>query len=197
MQLRATKLSRRVLGNMKEVDITLKKTKNKGTGLFTTRDIKKGEHLFHVDLRGLDRYTVEEIDALSKSNPYIDGDHSNYVGWGKYVIEDTMPSYMNHSCDPNCIYKMRSIAVYDVYAIRNIKKDEELTHDYGATAIDQLQGYFYWEDECFCGSDNCRKVIHGNFFKLPRDWQRKYYPNLPPSIKHKYREHFKELMRGC
>ena len=175
-------------------DFILKKTKKKGTGLFTLKDIKNGAHLFHVDLRGLERYTVEEIEALSKSNPDIDGDHSNYVGWSKYVIEDTLPSYMNHSCDPNCIYKMQSIAVYDVCAIRSIKKDEELTHDYGATAIDQLQGFYYWEDKCYCGGKNCRNIIHGDFFRLPKSWQKKHYRNLPPSIKRKYREYFKKLL---
>lgn len=43
---------------------------------------------------------------------------------------------MNHSCDPNCYFKMRSIAVYDVYAFRDIRQGEELTHDYTATSVD-------------------------------------------------------------
>ena len=179
---------------MKEKDLTLTNTKKKGTGLFTKKGIKKGELLLQVDMSKMPRYTIEEIRELCEKDPEINGDHSNYVGHGKYVVEDTLASYMNHSCDPNTIYKMHSIAVYDVIAIRDIQAGEELTHDYGATAIDQLQGYFYWEDKCFCGSDNCRKIIHGDFFKLPKDWQRKHYPNLPPSIKRKYREYFRELM---
>ena len=92
---------------MKE-DFILKKTKKKGTGLFTARHIEKGDVLFRIDMSGIPRYTVAEIDALAKANPTVNGDHSNYVGHGKYVIEETLPSYMNHSCDPNTIYKMHS-----------------------------------------------------------------------------------------
>ena len=39
---------------------------------------------------------------------------------------------MNHSCDPNTIVKHKSISIKDVYAFRDIKKGEELTHDYAA-----------------------------------------------------------------
>jgi len=179
--------------NKEENDFIIKETKDRGKGLFTSRDINTGELLFHVDMRKMPRYTVEEIDALAKSNSDINGDHSHYVGRGKYVIENSMPAYINHSCDSNCICKMHSIAVYDIIAARDILAGEELTHDYGAASMDQLLGYFYWEDECHCGSKNCRGIIHGDFFKLPESFQKKHYPNLPPYIKQKYRKYFRKL----
>jgi hypothetical protein len=161
----------------------LKPTSGTGHGVFAARSIKQGELIFHIDLRSLVKMTPAEIDA----HPELDGDHSDYVGRGKYVVDDSPASYMNHSCDPNCYYKMRSIAVKDVYALRDIEEGEELTHDYAATSVDQFAGKGFWVLECRCGSENCRGRVTGDFFDLPAELQRRYYPNLPPSIRRKYR----------
>lgn len=177
-------------GTMK--DYVIKKTKNKGLGVFALRDFKKGEHIFHEDLSRLKSYTLKGIEE----HPELDGDHSDYVGHGRYVISHSQASYMNHSCDPNCYVKMRTIAVKDLYAMRNIKKGEELTHDYTATSVDQFAGKGFWEMKCECGSENCRGTVDGDFFKLPESLQKKYYPNLPPSIKKKYRDSFMKLFEG-
>ncbi|MDO9537695.1 MAG: SET domain-containing protein-lysine N-methyltransferase [Thermoplasmata archaeon] len=166
-------------------------TKGKGRGLFTSSGLKKGEILFHVDLRGLKTYTLKEID----SNKELDGDRAHYVGRGKYVIEDNLPAFMNHSCDPNCYCLKSGIGIYDVVAFRDIKAGEELTHDYAASSINQLEGLFYFEEECHCGSPDCRNIVHGDFFRLPEDWQRRFYPYLPPSIKRKYRDRFVNLLK--
>jgi len=173
----------------------LKETSEKGFGVFAAKDIKQGEHIFHVDLTGLPRYTWTELERIVEENPELDGDHANYVGRGQYVIEDTPASYMNHSCDPNCYFKMKSIAVYDVYALRDIAGGEELTHDYTATAVDQFDGQVTWALECHCGCENCRGKVTGDFFRLPEEWQATYYPYLPPSIKRKYRDRLRHLDR--
>ena len=168
---------------------TLKKIGDKGAGVFATRDIKQGEHIFYKDLTKLKRYTVQEID----DNPDLDGDHADYVGNGKYVIDDSPFSYMNHSCEPSCYCKMSSIAIKDIYALRDIKAGEELTHDYAATAVDQFAGNGFWVLDCKCGSENCRGKVTGDFFDLPPELQRKYYSNLAPSIRRKYRTRFQHL----
>lgn len=172
-------------------DHIIKKTKKKGLGVFTLRDIKKGEHIFHIDLTKLRRYTVKEIDE----DPKLNGDHSDYVGHGKYVVDHSPGSYINHSCSPNCYVKMITIPVKDVYALRDIKKGEELTFDYTATSVDQFAGKGFWKDRCFCDSKNCRKIYDGDFFKMPKNWQRRYYSNLAPSIKRKYKNRFDKLLK--
>ena len=35
----------------------MQQTLDKGLGLFAARDIRQGEHIFHIDLRELKRYT--------------------------------------------------------------------------------------------------------------------------------------------
>ncbi len=165
-------------------------TPGKGNGIFASRDIKKGELLFHIDLTLFDRYSLADLERFLAKHPELDGDHTNYAGHGKYVLEDTPASFMNHSCDPNCVFKMRSISVYDVLAYRNIKEGEELTHDYTACSVDQYAGHATWVLECRCGSENCRGQVRGDFFEMPEEWQSRYYPYLPPSIRRKYKDWF-------
>ncbi len=174
---------------------TLRETSEKGLGVFAARDIKQGERILHVDLHGFQTYTLAELEHAVEQNPELDGDHVNYVGRGRYVIDNTPASYMNHSCNPNCCFQMESIAVYDVLALRDIAKGEELSHDYTANAIDQFAGQGFWTLECRCGSKDCRGKVTGDFFEMPEDWQARYYPYLPPSIKRKYSGRFRHLKK--
>ena len=102
---------------------------------------------------------------------------------------------MNHSCDPTCYYHMRSIAVKNVYALRDLAAGDELTHDYAATGVDQFAGRSTWVLACQCGTPNCRGQVTADFFTLPIDRQRRYYPYLAPSIKRKYRGLFASLLQ--
>ena len=54
---------------------------------------------------------------------------------------------------------MKTIAIKDVYALRNIQKEGELTHDYTATSVGQFAGKGFCEQEFKCGSKNCRKIL--------------------------------------
>lgn len=177
------------------VNCTLSETSEKGYGVFAARAIKQGEHIFHIDLTALEKYTLADLERAVEEDPELDGDHANYVGRGKYVIEDTPASYMNHSCDPNCCFRMKPIAVYDVCALRDIAEGEELTHDYTANSVDQFAGQGFWGLECQCGSKNCRGKVTGGFFEMSEEWQAKYYPCLPPSIKRKYKDRFQQLKK--
>ncbi|RTL59852.1 MAG: SET domain-containing protein [Sphingobacteriales bacterium] len=59
--------------------------------------------------------------------------------------------FINHSCDPN-VYMRRAYQKVEYYALRNIKKGEELTCDYGET---HHEGTL----PCKCGAMNCRGFI--------------------------------------
>ena len=68
--------------------------------------------------------------------------------------------------------------VRDVFltAMRDIKKDEEITFDYSVITADN------WTLECKCGSPRCRKVI-GNYIDLSNELKRKYDKYTPEWIK--------------
>jgi len=59
--------------------------------------------------------------------------------------------FINHSCDPN-VFMRRAYQKVEYYALRTIKKGEELTCDYGET---HHEGTL----PCKCGAKNCRKYI--------------------------------------
>ncbi len=59
--------------------------------------------------------------------------------------------HINHSCNPNT-YMRRAYQKVEFYTLRSIKKDEELTCDYGETHHDGKL-------PCRCGAANCRGFI--------------------------------------
>ena len=164
----------------------IKKSVIKGKSLFTNKNIKKGEKIFHLNLNRLRRYSLEEIKKIKKINK----EHLDYVNDGKYVVDYSPASYINHSCNPNCYVKIINNYERDVFTLRNIVKGEELTHDYTATSIDQF-GNGFWKFKCNCKSKDCRKIIHGDFLKMPKNWQIKFYKYLPSYIKQKYKDRFR------
>ena len=56
---------------------------------------------------------------------------------------------INHSCDPNCEVFGTGLKVW-VYAIRDIKKGEELSYDYGFGFDKDFKDF-----PCKCGSKKC------------------------------------------
>jgi uncharacterized protein len=169
----------------------IQSTPDKGMGVFAARPIRTGELIFRIDLRGRPQYALRELAALSPWG----NDHSDYVGRGRYAVDDSPASYMNHSCEPSCYYHMRSIAVKDVYAARDLAAGDELTHDYAATGVDQFASQSTWVLACHCGSAMCRGRVTGDFFAMPADWQHRHYVHLAPSIKRKYRDRLRGLLQ--
>ncbi len=59
--------------------------------------------------------------------------------------------FINHSCGPNTFMRVLKDRV-EFYALKNIKKGEELSCDYGETHHDGKL-------PCRCGAENCRGFI--------------------------------------
>jgi len=83
--------------------------------------------------------------------------------------------FVNHSCNPNTYHKEKK----DI-AIRNIKKGEEITSDYSVNGINN------WKIKCLCKSKNCRKIVYGDFFKLPKKIQKQKRKYLEKWFKEKF-----------
>lgn len=128
-----------------------------GMGLFARRDIKKGEAVFimkgHLITRHLD--PQEYVNAVGiKKDIWI---------YPAYPFE-----YINHSCNPNLGMK----GTVTFVALRDIKKDEELTFDYSISEDSE------WSMQCFCPEDSCRNVIRGIKY-LPEPVFNRYLPYIP------------------
>jgi hypothetical protein len=130
------------------------KTKDKGKGLFAKRDIKKGELIF-VRKKGK---VYDEKDMISSG---LREDHFMQIGKNKFMHILPPGCYGNHSCDPNC-----GIKEDKTFALKDIKKDEEITVDYDTFEYD-------WKMWCKCGSKNCRKILRGYKY-LSKELRKKY-----------------------
>lgn len=136
-----------------------------GFGIFATRDIAKDEII--IEFKG-PRIKIPDMTGI----PREVWDHLLNVGVDEYVIAREPAVRTNHSCEPN------AGIVRDVFlaAMRDIKKDEEITFDYSTITADN------WTLECRCGSPRCRKII-GNYADLPDELKKKYEKYTPDWIK--------------
>ncbi len=91
------------------------------------------------------------------------------LGPSQNETEPEETDFFNHSCEPNSGFKGQMFLV----AMRDIKKNEEITFDYAMVVSESIGSDIVFEMECRCGSSNCRKKITENDWKLP-EIQKKY-----------------------
>jgi len=151
--------------------IEVRDSEIQGKGVFTTRDFSVGERIYEYP-QGR-RIKRKEIGTLTEEEQ----EHLDVIDADTYELMQAPGSYVNHSCDPNMIEKGRI-----GYALKPIKKGEELTADYRVRAYDD------WQIKCNCGSKNCQGVIVGNFFSMPLDLQKKYLSYAPDFIQEEFKK---------
>ena len=120
----------------------------KGRGLYATKDIKEGTKIIDYLGKLITKKQTAESDKYDNSKPIylftinkrydLDGDFS----WNTARL-------INHSCNNNCDYDGKGLKIW-VKAIRNIKKGEEITCDYGFGYDED-----YKQFPCKCKSKNC------------------------------------------
>lgn len=123
--------------------IKTKKSKIEGRGVFAMKDLKKSEKVYSFK-KGKVINESQIQDVSQKDKRYLDK-----ISDDEFEIIKPPARYVNHSCNPNVIEKERT-----AYALRNIKKGEEITIDYNKIA--HLEKPF----KCHCGSKNCRKFVY-------------------------------------
>ena len=126
----------------------VRRSKIDNLGLYAARDIKKGSKIIEYKGKVITRREAEE-------NPKYDNDKAIYLFNlnKRYDLDGDFKfntaRLINHSCNPNCEVFGTGLKVW-VYAIRDIKKGEELTYDYGF-GFDEG----YKDFPCKCRSKNC------------------------------------------
>lgn len=110
----------------------IKKSKIHENGVFASQDIKAGTCFYEIPM-----------DITSK-RPKPDWAR---IG-DKYVGDDKLLNFLNHSCDPNAEIVLTPKPC--LKAISDIKKDEEITCDYNKT---EINGKRY---SCNCQNKKCR-----------------------------------------
>ena len=134
---------------------TKKNSRIHASGLFARSNIETGSRI--IEYRGLkitksqsDKIADVHIEANKKEgnvgSVYIFTLNDRYDINGK--VSWNLAKYINHSCDPNCETDIVRGKIW-ISAIKDIKKGEELSYDYG-------YDMHYFEDHpCRCGSKDC------------------------------------------
>ncbi|MEK6906880.1 MAG: SET domain-containing protein [Nanoarchaeota archaeon] len=120
------------------MDILIKKSKINGKGIFANKDFKKGEVIIKWNPSEL---TEDKVNKSTKK--YL------IKIKGKIFLMSSPERYMNHSCEPNAYEDTNN---FQDIALRNIKKGEEITVDYGKNNYGDKM-------KCNCKSKDCRKYI--------------------------------------
>ncbi len=137
--------------------VELRKSSEKGEGVFTTVLFKTGE----IVIVGIIEKTLDKNHS-----------HASQIAENEYVFHSGLISKVNHSCDPNCGIQVNETGAHNFVAIRNIGIGEEITFDYAM----RNYGVDYFPNDCLCGSKMCRGKITG--WKDLSDEQKKKYHNF-------------------
>ena len=124
-----------------------------GMGLFAARDLEAGEKL--IEYKGVRCAKGEQPDlgedGVTKFLRFSDGTGIDGTGWAALA---------NHGCDPNC--ELAEEEGHDpprawLYALRDVKKGEELVWDYRLDVSSHAEAFADWA--CACGSGQCRGTM--------------------------------------
>ena len=133
---------------MKLYNIKKSKIDNKGRGLYAAKDIKEGSKIIDYKGKIITNKQVDESKKFDNSKPiYLFTLNKKYTMDGDYPFNTA--GLINHSCNNNCDYEGKGLKIW-VTTIRNIKKGEEFTADYGFGFDED-----YKQFPCKCSSNNC------------------------------------------
>ena len=149
--------------------LEIRDTHKYGKGVFAADNIKANETLivmggYIIDIEGennLDRFQIDKPIEISEEFSFCPMKPSDM---------DMMPQhYVNHSCNPNTGFS----GSHSMVAMRDIQKEEEVLYDYAMIIASNPDSVNYFEMDCSCLSDNCRKKIDEHGWEKP-ELQKKY-----------------------
>ena len=130
----------------------IKKSKIDNNGLYANQNIKKGTKIIQYKGKII---SVKQSEVSSKFDNgkaiYLFNINKKYDLDGDFKFNTAR--LINHSCDPNCEVFGSGLKIW-VYAMKNIKKGEELSYDYGFSYDDDYKDY-----PCRCGAKSCAGYI--------------------------------------
>tara|TARA_B100000427_G_scaffold239_1_gene234 strand:- start:10105 stop:10581 length:477 start_codon:yes stop_codon:yes gene_type:complete len=119
-----------------------------GRGLYAAKNIKNGTKIINYVGKIITKKQTEKSNKFDNKKPiYLFNLNNKYDLDGK--VSWNTARLINHSCSNNCDYEGKGLKLW-VTAIKDIKKGEELTCDYGFGYDED-----YKQFPCKCGSRNC------------------------------------------
>uniref|UniRef100_A0ACD5ZEQ0 Uncharacterized protein n=1 Tax=Avena sativa TaxID=4498 RepID=A0ACD5ZEQ0_AVESA len=134
----------------------------KGYGLELQEEVSEGRFLIE--------YVGEVLDIMayeSRQRYYASKGQKHFyfmaLNGGEVIdacTKGNLGRFINHSCSPNCRtekWMVNGEVCIGIFALRNMKKGEELTFDYNYVRVSGAA-----PQKCFCGTAKCRGYIGGD-----------------------------------
>ncbi len=131
--------------------VQTKKSKIAGIGAYALVNIPARKKIGNIDGEIISYKEAQRIVKLQPGNVLFMVEFDNDPIALDASVNSNELRHINHSCGPN-VYMRRAYKLVEYYALRNIKKGEELTCDYGET---HHEGTL----PCKCGAKNCKGFI--------------------------------------
>ena len=127
----------------------VKKSNIDKRGLYASKNIKTGEKIIEYIGRLISKKDAETNSKFdNKKDIYLFNINEKWDLDGDYRWNTAR--LINHSCIPNCEVEGRGLKLW-IVAIKDIKKGEELSYDYGFSySKEDLKNFV-----CRCGSKKC------------------------------------------
>ncbi|VFR00252.1 unnamed protein product [Cuscuta campestris] len=134
----------------------------KGYGLQLLEDVREGSFIIEYVGEVLDMHAYE---ARQKEYALKGHKHFYFMALSSCEVIDAcgkgnLGRFINHSCDPNCRTEkwiVNGEVCIGLFAVRDIKKGEELTFDYNYVRVVGAAA-----KKCVCGTPQCRGYIGGD-----------------------------------
>ncbi|EEC73388.1 hypothetical protein OsI_07633 [Oryza sativa Indica Group] len=137
-------------------------TGKKGYGLQLKEDVSEGRFLIEYvgEVLDITAYESRQRYYASKGQKHF---YFMALNGGEVIdacTKGNLGRFINHSCSPNCRtekWMVNGEVCIGIFAMRNIKKGEELTFDYNYVRVSGAA-----PQKCFCGTAKCRGYIGGD-----------------------------------
>ncbi|WVZ75043.1 hypothetical protein U9M48_023138 [Paspalum notatum var. saurae] len=134
----------------------------KGYGLQLQEDVTEGRFLIEYvgEVLDITSYESRQRFYASKGQKHF---YFMALNGGEVIdacTKGNLGRFINHSCSPNCRtekWMVNGEVCIGIFAMRNIKKGEELTFDYNYVRVSGAA-----PQKCFCGTAKCRGYIGGD-----------------------------------
>ena len=145
----------------------IKKSNIDNRGLYAAKNIKAGTIVIHYKGKLITKKETEK-------NPKYDNDKAIYLFNlnSRYELDGDFANntarLINHSCSPNCEVDGKGLKLW-IYALKDIKKGEELSYDYGFGYDENYKDFV-----CKCRAKNCCGYIvrEGSRWRIKKDAKR-------------------------
>lgn len=139
--------------------IVVRNSKVHGNGVFAMRKIPEGTFIIEYQGERISEREANRRKQADTGNPY----HTFFFSLesGKMIdgaSDGNDARWINHSCDPNCEAREEKGRIL-IYAVRDIKRGEELNYDYGLILDERHTPTLKRAYACLCGSSNCRHTL--------------------------------------